>query len=248
MEKYPRATPAEGGGRFTTTQWSVVLAAGDSRSTDSRDALSTLCQTYWYPVYAHVRCQGEDPDRAQDLTQGFFTYLLESDSLRVANPDRGRFRSFLKAALRHYLSHEWRRERTQKRGGGRTAISLDHAEAESRYDLETADEETPESVFEERWARTLLSEVLKRLRGETRGATGQHRFRRLESFLTGHPSRTPYKQVATELEMSESAVKVALHRMRQRFGLLLREEVARTVDDPDEVNAEIRFLFQVLGS
>ena len=248
MDEPPRETPAEGGGRFTTTQWSVVLAAGDSQGTDSRKALSTLCQTYWYPVYAHVRQQGEDPDRAQDLTQGFFTYLLESKSLRVANPDRGRFRSFLKASLRHYLSHEWRRERTQKRGGGRAVFSLDHAEAESRYDLEPADEETPESVFEERWARTLLSEVFKRLRSEMREGTGQYRFRRLEGFLTGHPSRTPYKQVAAELEMSESAVKVTLHRMRRRFGMLLREEVARTVDDPDEVDAEIRYLFQALGS
>jgi RNA polymerase sigma-70 factor (ECF subfamily) len=207
-----------------------------------------LCQTYWYPIYAHVRQQGEDPDRAQDLTQGFFTYLLESKSLRVANPDRGRFRSFLKTAVRHYLSHEWRRERTQKRGGGRVVFSLDHAEAESRYDLEPADEETPESVFEERWARALLSEVFKRLRGEMREGTGQYRFRRLEGFLTGNPSRTPYKQVAAELEMSESAVKVTLHRMRQRFGRLLREEVARTVNDPGEVDAEIRYLFQVLGS
>ena len=240
--------PSQEGGLFSTTQWSLVLEAGNSQSPDSREALATLCGSYWYPIYAHVRYLGKSPDEAQDLTQGFFTHMLETRSLRVATPDRGRFRSFLRTALRRYLSHERRRERTQKRGGGLPEIALDYVQAETRYKLEPTDEETPEKIFEERWARTLLARVLERLREGIQGVTARDRFRRLEPFLTGHSSGTRYKQVADELEMSESAVKVTLHRMRHRFGELLRDEVGRTVDDPGAVEAEIRYLFQVLGS
>jgi RNA polymerase sigma-70 factor (ECF subfamily) len=149
--------------------------------------------------------------------------------------------------LRHYLSHEWRRERTQKRGGDQPTLDLDYVQAESDYKLEPADKHTPETAFEERWARTLVAQVLERLRGQMSGATGRDRFRLLEPFLTGQPAGGHYKQVAVALDMSESAVKVALHRMRRRFGELLREEVARTVNDPGEVDKEIRHLFEVLG-
>jgi RNA polymerase sigma-70 factor (ECF subfamily) len=225
----------------------LVLAAGDSQAPDSREALASLCRTYWYPIYAHVRHLGEPPDRAQDLTQGFFTHLLEDRTISVATREKGRFRSFLKAVLRHHLSHEWRRERTQKRGSGRPPLALDYLQAESEYKLEPADEQTPESAFEHRWARTLLARVFEQLRGQMEGTTGQARFRRLEPFLTGRPGGRPYKQVAAELEMSESAVKVTLHRMRRRFGELLRKEVARTVNEPDKVDEEIRHLFDVLG-
>ena len=235
------------GDRFSTTQWSLVLAAGDSQNPDSREALAALCRAYWYPVYAYVRHLGEPADRAQDFTQGFFTHLLESRTLKVATPERGRFRSFLKGVLRHYLSHEWRRERTQKRGGDQPTLDLDYVQAESDYKVEPADEHTPETAFEQRWARTMVAQVLERLRGQMSGATGRDGFRRLEPFLTGQPAGGQYKQVAVELEMSESAVKVALHRMRRRFGELLREEVARTVNDPGEVDKEIRHLFDVLG-
>jgi RNA polymerase sigma-70 factor (ECF subfamily) len=234
-------------GRFFTTEWSLVLAAGDSQAPDSREALASLCRSYWYPVYAHVRHLGEPRDQAEDLTQGFFTHLLEDRTLSVATPDKGRFRSFLKGVLRHYLSHEWRRERTQKRGGGQAPLALDYLHAESEYKLEPADDQTPESAFEQRWARTLLARVLEQMRKQMEGATGRARFRRLESLLTGQSGGRPYKQVAVELEMSESAVKVALHRMRRRFGELLRKEVARTVNDPAEVDEEIRYLFDVLG-
>ncbi|MDH3190899.1 MAG: sigma-70 family RNA polymerase sigma factor [Acidimicrobiia bacterium] len=233
--------------RFSTTEWSLVLAAGDSQAPDSREALASLFQTYWYPIYAHVRQLGERPDRAQDLTQGFFTHLLEDRALSVATPDKGRFRSFLKGVLRHYLSHEWRRERTQKRGGGQPPLALDFLQAESEYKLEPADDQTPERAFEQRWARTLLARVFEQLRGQMAGATGLVRFRRLEPFLTGQPGGESLKQVAAELEMSESAVKVTLHRMRRRFGELLRKEVARTVNEPGEVDREIRYLFEMLG-
>jgi len=239
---------SENEGDFDTTRWSVVAAAGDSASPRSRDALTTLCQGYWYPVYAQFRQLGTGPDAAQDLTQGFFAELLEKGALKVADPDRGRFRSFLKASLRHYLSHERRRERAVKRGSGQTLIALDADQAESMYGLEPADEETPESVFEERWARTLLQQVLDRLRGEMRGDAGRERFRRLEPFLTGQGERGRYKDVAAELDMTESAVKVTLHRMRRRFGELLREEVASTVADPQDIDVEIHYLFQALGA
>ena len=150
--------------------------------------------------------------------------------------------------LRHYLSHEWRRERTQEaRRAGSAPLALDYLQAESEYKLEPTDDQTPESAFEQRWARTLLTRVFEQLRGQMEGATGRARFRRLEPLLTGQSGGRPYKQVAAELEMSESAVKVTLHRMRRRFGELLRREVARTVNDPDEVDKEIRYLFDVLG-
>jgi RNA polymerase sigma-70 factor (ECF subfamily) len=237
----------EAGGRFSTTEWSLVLAAGDSQAPDSREALESLCRSYWYPVYAHVRQLGEPRDRAEDLTQGFFAHLLENRVLSLATPDKGRFRSFLKGVLRHYLSHEWRRERTQKRGGGQPPLALDYLQAEADYELEPADDLSPENAFEQRWARTLLSRVLDQLRGQMEGETGRARFRRLEPLLTGGSSGRPLKEIAAELEMSESAVKVTLHRMRRRFGELLRKEVARTVNDPDEVDKEILYLFDVLG-
>jgi RNA polymerase sigma-70 factor (ECF subfamily) len=232
---------------FSTTQWSLVLTAADSQNPDAREALAILCQTYWYPVYALVRHTSRSADEAQDLTQGFFAHLLEKEIFKVARPERGRFRFFLRSALRHHLSHERRKEKTRKRGGGQPTLALDFAHAEARYALESADRETPEKAFEERWAKTLLTQALERLRGEMLGATGRDRLHRLESFLTGWSSGPSYKQVAEQLEMSESAVKVTVHRMRRRFGELLREEVARTVDGPDQVDEEIRYLFSVLG-
>lgn len=233
-------------GRFTTTEWSVVLAAGDSQAPGRREALESLCRTYWYPVYAHIRQLGEQADRARDLTQGFFAYLLEDRTLRVATPDRGRFRYFLKSVLRHYLAHEWRRERAQKRGGGHPVLALDYMRAESEYTLEPVDDHTPELAFEQRWARALLERVFEHLHEQIAGATSGARFRRLEPFLTGSTGERSLRQVAAELDMSESAVKVHLHRMRRRFGELLRKEVARTVSGPDQVDAEIRYLFDVL--
>jgi RNA polymerase sigma-70 factor (ECF subfamily) len=209
--------------------------------------LASLCRTYWYPVYAQIRQLGEPADRAQDLPQGFFAHLLEDRTLSVATPDKGRFRFFLKGVLRHYPSHEWRHARAQKRGGGKAPLALDYLRAESDYKLEPADNQTPETAFEQRWARTLLALVLDQLREQMMGATGEARFRRLEPFLTGKPRGRLLKQVASELGMSESAVKVALHRMRRRYGELLRKEVARTVSDAEDVDREILYLFEKLG-
>jgi RNA polymerase sigma factor (sigma-70 family) len=239
--------PNRSGGRFTSTQWSLVLAAGDSQDPNSREALATLCETYWYPIYALVRHLGSDPDRAQDLTQGFFADLLERRAFKVAKPERGRFRSFLRTALKYYLSHERDRTRARKRGGGKQPLSLDFDDAESRYRLEATDDQSPDKLFERRWARAMLTRAIGRLREETGASADGDRLRRLLPFLTGETPRPTYAEVAAELGSSEVAVKAAVHRMRRRFGKLLREEVAQTVGNPIEIDEELRHLFAVLG-
>jgi RNA polymerase sigma-70 factor (ECF subfamily) len=234
--------------RFSTTHWSVVLAAGDSQNPDSRTALATLCQGYWYPIYAYLRSLGHDPEAAQDLVQGFFVHILEKRSLRVARPDRGRFRSFLKTALRHHIINEWERGQAQKRGGGERHMPIDTTAAESRFHNEPAAGQSPERAFEKRWAGLLLTRTLDQLREEMMNSGAPDRLHRLEPFLTGlHPTAS-YGEVAADLDMSVSAVKVAVHRMRRRFGQLLRQEVAQTVDDPSEIDGEIRYLFSVIDS
>lgn len=223
-----------------------MLAAGDSAHPDFRTALEALCETYWYPLYAYIRRRGCDPETARDLAQGFFSSLLERRSIRIADPDRGRFRSFLLTSLKNYMTNERERERAQKRGGGQEPLSLELDAAEGRYRREPPDDRTPDRFFARRWALVLLDRTLDRLRDEMGRSGGPERFERLSSFLTGDDGGTPYKQVAARLEMSESAVKVAVHRMRKRYGQLLREEVAATVDDPARVDEEIRYLFRAM--
>lgn len=241
-----RSKSGERGGLFATTRWSLILAAGESRNPDAREALATLCGIYWYPVYALVRQLGEDAEQARDLTQGFFVDLLERQVLKVATPERGRFRSFLRAAVRNYLSHERKRAGAGKRGGGKQLLSLDFDDAEARYRLEASDDQTPDRLFEKRWARALLTRALERLREETRESADGERLRRLETFLTGGTPHPTYGQVAAELGTSESAIKTAVHRMRERFGKLVRDEVANTVGNPEEIDDELRYLFSVL--
>lgn len=240
--------PDHPGERFLTTHWSTVLAAADSRHPDSRAALEALCNLYWFPVYARVRHQGIGADAAQDLTQGFFVHLFEKHTLRVARPDRGRFRAFLKTALHYYLANEEEKARAHKRGSGRPPLALDFGDAEQRYRLEPAQTETPETLFEKSWARALLSRALRRLREEMQASNSLARFTKLEPFLVGQSKQGGYRVVAAELGMSESAVRVALHRMRRRFGALVRAEVAHTVDGPDQVDEEVRYLFSVLAA
>jgi RNA polymerase sigma-70 factor (ECF subfamily) len=234
---------------FTTTQWSLVLTAADSKDPDSRRALTALCEAYWYPVYVLVRHARRDPEIAQDLTQGFFVDLLDKDWLKVADPDRGRFRNFLRTALRHYLSHERRDAAARKRGGGRPVLSLDFREAESRWQAEPVETTTPETLFERRWAQTLLTRTLTRLRTEMEGTPDSAaRFRRLQPFLTDQSPRERYREAAAALSMTEAAIKKAVQRLRLRFGDLLRAEVSQTVQEPREIEDEIRHLFTVLGS
>jgi RNA polymerase sigma-70 factor (ECF subfamily) len=224
----------------------MVRAAGDSSGPEARDALASLCTAYWYPLYAFVRRQGHGPEQAQDLTQGFFARLLEKNDLASADQTRGRFRSFLLAACKHFLSNERDREHALKRGGGRVPLSIDRTAAEGCYGREPSHDETPERLFERRWALTLLEQVLARLRGEYETAGKGRLFERLKGHLTG--GGEAHAQAAAELRMSEGAVKVAVHRLRQRYRDLLRDEIAQTLTDPAEVEDEVRALFAALGS
>jgi len=232
-----------GGGWSSTTHWSLILEAGDSRDSRSKEALETLCQRYWYPVYAYIRSRGNSRDQAEDLTQGFFAQFLEKGYIKQASADRGRFRSFLLVAVKNYLANEWDRQQALKRGGGAKVLSLDFEQADGRYSLEPVDTTSPAELYERRWALTQLDRTLDELRKEMRSAGVEQRFERLKEVLTGDSSGTSYREIAEELEMSESAVKVTVHRMRRRFGELLRELVGETLDKPEEVDSEIRYLF-----
>ncbi len=234
-----------GGGRFLTTRWSLVLAAGDRGHPDGAAALATLCERYWYPVYVFARRRGRDADEAQDLVQGFFSHLLERGTLGSADPDRGRFRSFLLGAFKYYLSDVAVRAAAQKRGGGVSLQSLDLDDAESRYRLEADPAASPDRLFARRWALELLAHARRRLDAELAAASNPERSRRLARFLTSSGGAR-YREVAAELGMTESAVKVAVHRLRRRFGALLREEVAETVEDEARIDDELRFLLSCL--
>ncbi len=240
-DKREASAPA-GGDRFATTHWSLVLRAGRRGSTGSRRALAALCGAYWFPLYAFVRREGYSAPDAQDLTQGFFTQLLDKNYLAVADPQRGRFRSFLLAAMKHFLAHERDRARTGKRGGGRALLSLDFQSAESRYRLEPADRLTPERLYEKRWALALLEQVLTRLRDEQAAARKLDLFEHLKQFLTGSRGLQSYRQAADGLAMTEAAVKVAVHRLRRRYRELLEDEIAQTVGGPEEIEDERRAL------
>lgn len=237
------------GSRFATTRWSVVLAAADNAAaSDFNEALGALCNAYWYPLYAFVRRQGHSSDDAQDLTQAFFACLLEKNYLRQADRNRGRFRSFLLSALKHFLADEHDRATALKRGGGRALVSLDALrEAESRYALEPAAGLTPEQIFERRWTLTILDQVLSRLRADYSRHGKQQLFDRLKVFLLGENPADTYAAAASELSMSEGAIKVSVHRLRQRYADALTEEIAQTVETESEIDDEIRHLFESLG-
>jgi RNA polymerase sigma factor (sigma-70 family) len=231
---------------FATTQWSQVLAARDAAGTEARRALEALCNAYWYPLYAYLRRKGEDPEEARDLTQAFFAELLDKRALRDVDPAKGRFRSFLLAALRHFLSHERDRARSQKRGGGVRVVSLDTREAENRFSQEPVEHLDPEQLFERRWGLTVMERAMDRLQAERVAEGDASPFQRLRGFLTGSEPRIPYREAAAELGMTEGAVKSAVHRLRRRYGSLLREEIAHTVRDPSEVDDEVRHLLAVV--
>ena len=233
---------------FASTRWSLVIAAGRRSSPEAAVALEALCRTYWFPLYAYVRRRVSDRHEAQDLTQEFFARLLELNHFAVADPERGRFRAFLLTALKHFLTNEWEKTRALKRGGGRVPLSLDFDAGESRLSLEPASDQTPERLFERQWTITLLDQVLMRLQTEQEVAGKGRQFETLKQFLTGGREEASYADVAEELGMSAGAVKVAAHRLRQRYRELLRAEVAQTVAVPEEVDDEIRRLFETLGN
>jgi RNA polymerase sigma-70 factor (ECF subfamily) len=224
----------------------VVLAAGRGNVPQAREALETLCQTYWYPLYVYVRRRGYSPADAEDLTQEFFAWLLERDWLGVADQQRGRFRSFLLTSFSRFLANEWDKARTQKRGGGRiVSLQFDNAEASCAH--EPVDTGTPEQIFEWRWALTLLDHVMKLLSAEFARDGKAVLFEALKPCLLGERTAQPYASLASKLGMTEGSVKVAVHRLRQRYRQLLRDEIANTVAKPEEVEEELRYLFAVLA-
>lgn len=232
---------------FQTTHWSAVLTARGDDATAAHAALSSLCQTYWYPLYAFIRRRGNPPEEAADLTQAFFARLLEKDYLGDLTPGMGRFRSFLLASLKHFLANEWDKAQAQKRGGGKAVIPLDDAAAESRFRLEPADHVTPETIFERKWACTVLEQVLGRLREEFVSSERAELFDELKVFLSADQASVAYAEIGLRTGLKESTVKVAVHRMRRRFGELLRAQIANTVADPTEVEDEVRHLIAVLS-
>jgi len=231
---------------FVTTHWSVVLTAGRSDTTRARTALENLCQIYWPPLYAYVRRRGYSPEDAQDFTQAFFARLLERKAVAGVAPEKGRFRSFLLPSLNHFLSDEWDKARAIKRGGGKV-ISLDLQSAETQLGVIPVENFTPEKAFEHRWAITLLEQVYQRLGAEYRAQGKGALFDTLRTTLAGDSDAAPYAELAKQLNLSEGAVKVAVHRLRQRYRMLLRETIADTVSTPDEVEDELRFLFRTLA-
>lgn len=235
-------------GPFPATHWSEVFAASHDEDARSCEALTQICQTYWYPLYSFVRRRGHSPEEAQDLTQGFFGHLLANRALAAVDQTRGKFRSFLLASLRHFLTNEWERARTQKRGGGKPMVSLDAAVAESRYSLEPVDHSSPDKLFERNWALALLEQVLRRLRAEQVDAGKATQFAAMLPCLMDDADAPRHAELAAQLGLSVDAVKMAVTRLRQRCRELLCDEIAQTISTPAEIEEEIRHLFAALAS
>jgi RNA polymerase sigma factor (sigma-70 family) len=237
----------DSGATFTQTHWSVVLQAGDEASPQRLAALDQLCRSYWFPLYAYVRRCGESPEDAKDLTQEFFARLLEKNWLRAASPERGRFRWYLLASLKHFLSNEWDRARTQKRGGDRRPISLDQLSPEERYLVEPTDGLSADKVYDRTWALTLLERARERLRCEFAAAERTVRFEMLEQFLPGAQKATTYAEMAKRLNLAEGTIKSDVSRLRRRYGELLRDELGQTLGSVTDLEDELHHLFESLG-
>jgi RNA polymerase sigma-70 factor (ECF subfamily) len=231
---------------FATTHWSVVLAASGGDTSRSHQALSRLCHSYWYPLYAYLRRRGYNPQDAEDLTQEFFARLLRRDSFSRVTREGGRFRSFLLKSLNRFLTDQWRRARSQKRDAGQV-ISIDTARAESRYSIEPVEAQTPEKAYDRAWALTLLASTFQSLRGEYTQSGKASLFETLKFCLTGERSSVPYADLGRQLNLPENTVKTLVHRLRRRYRELLRAEVAKTVVRPDDIDEELRSLFRALA-
>jgi RNA polymerase sigma factor (sigma-70 family) len=239
--------PSQSGAAFTTTHWSIVFSVNGNDQTKSAAALEWLCQSYWYPVYAFVRRSGVSSHEAEDLTQSFFAQMLEKETIKRADREKGRFRSFLLAALTNFLKNERDKRQTLKRGGGCQIVSLDETVADERYRREPVDPVTPEKLFERRWAMTIFELTFARLQTEYTAAGKAGLFAKLEPLITGEIQPGRYEELAAALGMSLEAVRMALSRLRRRFGELLRSEVAQTVLTPADIDDEIRHLFSVFS-
>lgn len=238
--------PAPGPREFATTHWSLVVAAktDEASQTQARKALEELCKSYWYPLYAFVRNRGYSSNDAQDLTQSFFARIIETGGFASADPERGRFRSYLLGAMKHFLANEWHRERAQKRGGGVTVVELDALDPEARYALEPAQSVDPDASFDREWAQQSIARAVAELRAESEASGKGELFEALKGSLTGEePARN---ETAARLGMTEGAVKVAVHRLRKRYRELLRAGIAETVSDPSDIDDEMRYLVAAL--
>jgi DNA-directed RNA polymerase specialized sigma24 family protein len=234
-------------GAFPATHWSVVLVAGQKDTPQSAAALEELCRSYWYPLYAYARRRGYSPENAQDLTQEFFARLLAKQWLGMADPGRGRFRSFLLAGFNHFLANQHARDRCLKRGGGQPLLPFDPVEAERHYGALAAGSLSAEQIYERNWALQLLERTRTRLRKEYLDRQPSEPFERLEAFLPGEASPVSYAQAAAESHVAESTLRSKVHRLKRRYGELLREEIAHTVAGPAEIGGELRYLISVLG-
>jgi RNA polymerase sigma-70 factor (ECF subfamily) len=241
------AQTTEKAGWFGTTHWSVVLLAGQAESSKAESALARLCQTYWYPLYVYVRRLGQSHDDAEDLVQGFFARVLEKNYIKDADREKGKFRSFLLMTLKRFMANEWDRANRLKRGGACQILSLDQENTENRYLAEPAADLPPEKAFERQWATTLLDQVLARLEAELVAVGKARIFEELKPIVSGERSQSSYAEIGLKLGMSEAAIKVTVHRLRQRYRELLRLEIANTVATPEEIDDEIRQLFAALA-
>jgi RNA polymerase sigma-70 factor (ECF subfamily) len=228
---------------FATTHWTVVLAAGQRSTPQSDSALEQLCKTYWFPLYAYVRRRGHTKEDAEDLTQAFFARFLAKNYLDGLRAERGRFRAFLLAALKHFLINEWHKSQRQKRGGGETPLSLDWQTADTKFQVAAVNEPSPDKAFDREWAVALLAKVIERLQAECEAEGKAKLFGQLKIFLAAGKGEAAHGEVAKALGMDEGAVRVAVHRLRKRYRALLREEIAQTLGDPAQVDEEMRALF-----
>ena len=247
MSSSSTAAPPASDAWFVTTHWSVVLSAREKESPQSAAALETLCRTYWYPLYAFSRRQGRAPHDAQDLTQGFFARLLQKDYLQAAAREKGKFRTFLLVAFKRFLANEWDREHAQKRGGFTPVVSIDQELAESRFAAEPTHNVQPDVLFDRQWAMTLLDQTMRQLQEEYVASGRARLFEYLQSCLAQEESALRYAEIATRLNLTEPAVKMAVHRLRARYREILRAEIAHTVSATEEVEEEIRQLFSAFG-
>jgi RNA polymerase sigma factor (sigma-70 family) len=245
-EQSPQTTTARAD-VFATTHWTVVLAASGSGSPQADLALEELCRTYWYPLYVYVRRQTPTREDAEDLTQAFFARFLEKNYLTGLNSERGRFRAFLLAALKHFLANEWDRAKRQKRGGGVTMVPLDWQDADTRYHIDPPDNLSPDKLFDRAWAVTVLERVLARLRGESAAEGKTEMFAQLKPFLMVGKSAIPYAEVAQKLKLTEGTARVTVHRLRGRYRELLRDEVRQTISDPAQFEEEMRTLLSAFA-
>lgn len=234
-------------GKFQTTNWSAVLAAGDTSVPGAREALEKLCRTYWYPLYAFVRCSGRPAEEAQDLTQSFFAYILQSRLISKADPEVGRFRSFLLASLKHFLAHEQERAAALKRGGGTLFLSFDQLDPEQRCALEPADPATPDQIYDRRWAMQQVENALAHLKADYDSSGRGALFDLLKDYIWGEKNTLTLGEIASRLDLTEEAVKKSVQRMRQRFRDCLRAEIAQTVATPEQIDDELRHLRAALA-